>query len=214
MSLTGTHHVSISVAETGINTFIKAVCTARARFINYGTSLFVPATTASATNMPTIPFPGVPGGIQWAVSLSIPVLDLFPDSSGGASPLPPMPNAFNVHTHAKVFLGCATWVGRDIGTVVPVSTDLDVWALGEIVPTFLGPGNGFISFKVDSVKLPGIKPDGLEAVLECLLRMILAAALGNIMLPFQALSVGAFTLTLQQGPEIADNQMKVFGDIT
>jgi len=36
--------------------------------------------------------------------------------------------------------------------------------------------------------------------------MILAAALGNITVPFQAFSLGAFKLILEQGPEISDDQ--------
>jgi hypothetical protein len=31
---------------------------------------------------------------------------------------------------------------------------LDVWALGEVVPHYSGPGTGFISLKVDKVLLP------------------------------------------------------------
>lgn len=214
MSFTQTHHVFAGVSETGMNTFIKAVCTARGHYLNYGSSSFVPSTTAAATNMAPIPFPGVPGGIQWAVSLSIPVLDLFPDSSGGASPLPPVANSFNVHTQATIQIGCMTWQGKDRGQMTPLKTVLDVWALGEVVSTYSGPGTGFISLKVDAVRIPGIQPDTLDKVLECLLRMILAAALANLTLPFHAFSLGAFQLILEQGPEISDNQVKVWGNIS
>ena len=98
--------------------------------------------------------------------------------------------------------------------MTPLKTVLDVWALGEIVSHYSGPGTGFISLKVDSVRIPGIKPDSLDKVLECLLRMIMAAALANLTLPFQAFSLGAFQLILQQGPEISDNQVKVWGNIS
>ena len=77
MSLTQTHHVFASMRE-GFDSFLKALCTARGHYINYGSSAFVPVTTAAATNMASIAFPGVPGGIQWAVGLGTPVLDLFP----------------------------------------------------------------------------------------------------------------------------------------
>lgn len=214
MSLTQTHHVFVGVSEGGINTFIKAICAARGHYLNYGSSSFVPATSSSATHMGSIPFPGIPGGIQWAVSLSTPVLDLFPDSSGGTSPLPPVANTFNVHTRATVQIGCSTWQGKDRGRVTPLGTKLDVWALGNIVAHYSAPGTGYISLKVDAVRIPEIKPDTLEAVLECLLRMILSAALANITLPFHALSLGAFQLVLEQGPEIGDDQAKVWGDIS
>ena len=213
MSLTQSHHVFAGVAESGINTFLRALCTARGHYINYGSSAFVPVSTAAATNMDPIPFPGVPGGIQWAVRLTTPVLDLFPDSSGGSSPLPPTANTFNLHTKATIQIGCATWEGQDRGHVTPLATTLDVWALGEVIPHYFGPGTGFVSLKIDRVLLPEIRPASLEQVLECLLRMVLAAALQNVSLPFTPFSLGAFQLILERGPEISDNQIKVWGSI-
>ena len=62
--------------------------------------------------------------------------------------------------------------------------------------------------------IPGIKPDTLDTLLDCLLRMIMAAALANITLPFHSFSLGAFQLILEQGPEISDNQVKVWGNIS
>jgi hypothetical protein len=211
VSLTQTHHVFASMSEKGINTFLKALCIARGHYINYGSSSFVPATTAAATHMDPIPFPGVPGGIQWAVALAAPVLDLFPPT--GASPLPPLANTFNLRTKATIQIGCATWQGTDKGQMTPLTTVLDVWALGELVPHYSGPGTGFISLKIDKVLLPGIQPASLEQVLECLLRMVLAAALQNVNLPFTPLSLGAFKLILEQGPEISDDPIKVWGTI-
>lgn len=218
MSLTQTHHVFAAVGEGGINTLLKSILTARPHYINYGSSTFVPATTAAATNMAPIPFPGIPGGIQWAVSFAIPVVDLFPDSSGGTAPLKPGPNQFSVHTKVKITLGCFTWTstGGDNGKggkMTPVVTELDVWAIGEILSQYWGPGTGQISFQVDRVLLPGIKPDTLEAVLECLIKMLLTAALETIRIPFGVLSAGAFQLILEQGPVIDDNQVEVWGDI-
>ena len=64
MSLTQTNHVFASVGQAGINTFLKAVFTARPHYLNYGSPVFVPATTVNATNLQAINFPGVPGGIS------------------------------------------------------------------------------------------------------------------------------------------------------
>lgn len=43
--------------------------------------------------------------------------------------------------------------------------------------------------------------------------MMLQAALANVQLPFDALSVGAFSLILLRGPEIEDDQVKLYGDV-
>jgi hypothetical protein len=90
---------------------------------------------------------------------------------------------------------------------------LDVWALGEIDPHYFGPGTGFISFIVDEVILPDVLPKGLQDVLNCMIRMMLQAALSNVTLPFHVLSAGAFQLILQQGPVIDNNQIEVWGDV-
>src|ERR1035438_7850575 len=97
MSLTQTHHVFAGVAQSGINTFFKALFTTRPHYLNYGSPSFVPADTVSASTMPAIQFPGVPGGIQYAVSFSIPVVDLFPPDAGTTSPIPPGLNQFGLH---------------------------------------------------------------------------------------------------------------------
>ena len=216
MSLTGTHHVFASVSQDGINTFLQAIFTARPHYLNYGSTFFVPANTASATNMSPIQFPGVPGGIQWAISFSIPVLGLYPDTSGGTSPLPPPPDGFNVHTQATIKIGCGT-SGGDFAPngeqLIPISTTLNVWATGGVVGTYFSPGNGIITFTVDQVLLPDVLPESLQALLDCLLRMILSAAIANLQLPFHAISLGALQLILEAGPTIANDQVEVWGSI-
>jgi hypothetical protein len=217
MSFTQTHHVFAGVQESGINTLLHAVFTARPHYLNYGSAPFVPASTVSATNVSTIPFPGIPGGIPYAVRFGIPTVDLFPPN--GASPLPPGPNQFNIHTQVRLTVGCMHWTSNPAGTneqrptLEPISVELDVWALGEINSHYFGPGTGFISFQVDEIRLPGVLPENLEQVLDCVIRMILQAALSNVALPFNVLSAGAFQLILQQGPTIDANQIEVWGDV-
>src|SRR5438105_4353730 len=110
MSLTLNHHVFAGVEESGINTFLKALFTARPHYLNYGSSSFVPTSTVNATNMSPILFPGVPGGVQYAVSFSIPFIDLYPTDTGSISPIPPKPNQFGLHTRVRITLGCFTWI--------------------------------------------------------------------------------------------------------
>ena len=220
MSLTQAHHVFAGVGEAGINTILRATFTARPHYLNYGSPAFVPATTVAATEMPAIPFPGVPGGIEYAVSFAVPDIDLFPPNPGTGSPIPPAPGQFGVHTRVNIRIGCFTWNapadpnGESGGTMVPLSAALEVWAVGKPLVRFFGaPGSGDIGFEVDDVRIPEIKPAALEKVIECLIRMMLRAALDNVHIPLNALSAGFFKLILQRGPEISDDQVKVWGDI-
>lgn len=222
MSLTQTEHVFAGAHENGINDLFQAIFTARRHYLNYGTSSFVSATTATATNVSPIAFPGVPGGIEYAIAFGIPVVDCFPDSSGGASPLPLAKNQFTIHTRVKLTLGCAQWSvddrdhapeGNPRVSRAPITTTLDLWARCQPTVSYYSPGVGNIGIQVDAIKIPAIKPASLEAVLECLLRMMLQGALSNVKLPFKPLSMGAFSLILLRGPLVEDDQIKLSGDV-
>lgn len=222
MSLTEAEHIFAGIDEAGINDFLRAFFTTRPRYLNYGTSFFVPATTVAATNVPTIAFPGIPGGIHYAVTFSIPVVDINPDSSGGASPLPPGPGQLNLNMAVRLTVGCGKWNRGDQPghdnvppppSFTPLSASLDLWALGQPVVVFFGPpGSGQVSIKVDQVEIVDISPDSLESILECMIRMILDASLANLHLPFHALTAGAFSLILLR-VEVEDDQIKLYGDV-
>src|ERR1022692_660658 len=95
MSLTQNFHVFAGVAESGINTFLKDLFTTRPHYLNYGSPAFVPTSTVNATSVSAIAFPGVPTGIQFAVSFGIPTIDLYPPDAGSPSPLLPAQNQFS-----------------------------------------------------------------------------------------------------------------------
>ena len=226
MSLTETERVFAGANEDGENDLLRAIFSARGRYLNYGSPAFVPATTSSVTQVPAIAFPGIPGGgIQYLVSFSIPVLDFHPDDSGGSSPLIPGFNQFTARTTVRLTVGCVR-VYRDdnrppAGTthvppvsLTPISTSLDVIARGTPTVSYFGtPGSGVVGLRVDEVELVDITPDSLESVLECVIRMMLQAALANVQLPFNALSMGAFQLALVRGPEIEQDQVQLYGNV-
>lgn len=220
MSLTETEHVFAGVHESGINDFMRAFLIARPRHLNYGSSFFVPVTTAAATNVPPIPFPGIPGGIQYAVRFSIPRIDFHPDSSGGANPLPLGSGQLGAHTKVRITVGCGRWDYEHHATdkpatvsFVPIHTDLVVWARGKPTVVYYGPGVGQIGFDLEDLEIVDILPDTLESALECIIRMILQAVIANVHLPFHALTLGAFSLALLRGPEVEDDQIKLYGDV-
>jgi hypothetical protein len=222
MSLTETEQVFAGVSEDAVNDLMTAIFTARPKYLNYGSPLFVPATTAAVTQVPAIPFPGVPGGVHYAVSFSIPVIDFHPDDSGGTSPLPPGLGQFTLRTTCRLFVGCVrnqrepqrptTHVPPP--SVAPIGTALTVIARGRPLVNFFGPpGSGEMLLLLDDVEIVDITPDTLESVMECLIRMFLQGALTNLRLPFKALSMGAFQLILVRGPEVEDDQAQLYGNV-
>ena len=220
MSLTQTERVFGSVHETAINDFLSAFFTARPRYLHYSssTSLLPPGTPFIA--VPSIAFPGVPtGGIDYAVSFELPTVDINPDSSGGASPLPPGAQQFTVKTKVTLTVGCfqRRGLGRRENNFVltPITAELDVFGRGGLVLAGIGTGAGTVGFVVQEVELVDVTPDPLESVLECLIRTMLQGALSNLQIPIETLLLGAipFPMTLVRGPLAEVDAASVFANL-
>lgn len=232
MSLTEASEVFVAVEESALNDLITAVCTARPHLLNYGSPAFVPASSASATQMAPIPFPGSPG-LQWSVELSVPQLDLFDQDM----PLPPElslgPGQFSLSTVVRLCVDCADRgrpdpqgenphepeghepKDKDDRGDQPWPDDRDDWGkarnpmcvrLGVHAVGHLVStwvgGQRAVGFAVDAVEIVDVEPNALESVLECLLTMILRSVLATLSLPVTALALDAFTLTPTEGPLI------------
>lgn len=215
MSFTEVQTVFGGVHENGINDFLKAFLTARPRYINYASTGIVPATTVSITSVPAIMFPGIPGGIQFGVAFTIPTVDLEPATGGGSAPLPPGPGQFTLKTTVTLFLVCLKGGGGDNtgianfprGSLLPAT--LDVLARGNIISV-----GGSVGLLITDVELVDVTPDSLESLVECLIRMLLQAALSNVTIPLNALVAGAVPLlTIARGPEIATDQVKLWANV-
>jgi len=239
MSLTESQAVFASVHENALNDVLTAFCTDRPRYLVYGSPAFVPATTIAETGMAAIAFPGIAGGIQWRVRLSIPRIDLFKQTMTLPPELALGPGQFSVRLGAEICLDCGRIRidpkpprGHDTkpddrepnrplpGTPKPddrhplrevTCCKLEVFAIGHIEHVLTSSGEDAITLVPDAVEIVDIKPDEVESVLECLLFMILQAVLGQIRLPLKSLRAGAFSLTLTEGPLIEDDQVKVRG---
>ena len=214
MSLTEIQTLFGGVHENGINDFLRAFLTARPRYLVYGSPGFVPSTTVSATSVPAIAFPGVPGGIQFGVAFTIPTVDLHPATGGGSAPLPPGLGQFTLKTTVTLILACGQRGDSPQGTInmprfTPLFATLDVLARGTIISV-----GGSVGLQVTDVELVDITPDALESLLECLIRMLLQAVLSNITIPLNALVAGAVPLlSIVRGPEIATDQVKLWGNV-
>lgn len=237
MSLTEAENVYASIHENALNDLFTAFCTDRPRYLVYGSPSFVPSTTVAETSMPAIAFPGVPGGIQWRLRLTIPHIDLFKQTSALPPELTPLaPGCFSIGLGVELCLDCRRLKidprpprshrgegkpadrerpqpGKDDRHPLSELTccRLKVFAVGHLAHVLTTTGEDAIALAVDAVEIVDIKPDELESVLECFLFMILQAVLAEIRLPLRALRAGAFSLSVTQGPLIEDDQVKARG---
>ena len=229
MSLTETEEVFGGVHEDALNDLIRAFFGARPRYATYGSPAFVPATSVNATQMAAIQFPFVPGGgIDWAVTFSTPTIDLHPETP----PAPPPeitlgPGQFTLQTVVQMCVACVSRGrqpdDRDIGVSTHHRLDgvrreatcfkLEVHALGHLEIVAGATTARAIRLRLDAVEIVDIAPNDVESFLECLIRMVLDAALTQMELPLEALRAGAFSLALVRGPEIEDDQVKVYGEV-
>jgi len=237
MSLTEAQEVFASIHETALNDVLTAFCTARPRYLVYGSPSFVPVTTVAETAMDAIAFPGISGGIQWRVRLSIPRVDLYQQSAALPPELSLNPGQFSAELGVELCVECRRLKidprspkasTSAAGLREPMSHQkkpsghrlegftcfaLKVFAVGHIEHVLAANGDDAIALSVDAVEIVDIKPDGLESLLECMLLQILQAVLSGIRLPLPALRAGAFTLLLTVGPLIEDDQIKVRGTV-
>ncbi len=232
MGLTEAERVFAGITETGINDLLRAFFDARPRHLNYGSPGFVPATTAAATQMGAIPFPGVSGGIDWSVQLSVPHVDLHPQTDSLPPELTLGTGNLSVTTAIRIRVACETRrepdrerekehrpekgdherPPRDLppGRAKGTCFELEVFAVGHFERTF-SPDAVFVA--IDAVEIVDVKPVELEAVLECLLLQILRAVLADVELPLETLRAGAFSLALTRGPEVENDQLEVYGNL-
>jgi hypothetical protein len=235
MGLTEAEHVFGGIHEDALNDLLRAFFSARPRHLHYGSPGFVAATNVNETQMGAIPFPGVPGGIDWAVRLDIPAVDLHAQTLALPPELHLGAGQLSVRTTVTLCMGCrhvridprppAQEHGEG-GHRPPREDDdrkrrevhetccrLEVHAIGHLERVLTASGEEAVVVAVDAVELVDVKPDELETILECLLLMVLRAVLANARLPLRALRAGAFTLVLLRGPEIEDDQVKVYGTL-
>jgi hypothetical protein len=223
MSLTETEEVHAGLNESGANDLLTAIFKARPRLLNYRSSALIPGPPAAPSawsTMAPIAFPGVPGGIDWGVQFDIPVIDFHPDSSGGLPPpLVLGAGRFSIQTTVTLTLLCATRRGHHDpdnpkAATTPLRAKLGLAGIGHTTVVYFGtPGEGEITLDVDAVEIVDIAPDDLETLLECLIRMLLDAAIGAVRLPFRAVTAGAFAFALVRGPEVEDDQLKLYGNV-
>jgi hypothetical protein len=241
MSLTQVHDVFAAIHEDGLDDLLRRFFDARPKYLNYGSPGFVAGTTVNVTQMPAIQFPGVPGGIDWAVKIDRPRVDAHPQSAGLPPELDPLgPQRVSIRTVVEICVACTARgddqpddphkddprkddprkddphkddPDRPIGKDLrPVCFKVEVFAIAHAERTS-SPSGDALRLVVDAIELVDLEPNELESVVECLLLQILRAVLASVRLPLTALRAGAFELVPTAGPLVQDDQIEMFGNV-
>lgn len=211
MSLTGTHHIFGGISETGIDHFLDVFFTARPHLLAYGTPHFA-NNPNQITLIDTSSLPSYLQGLQVRISFTIPTVDITPPNSA-AELLPPGADQFTVFTTAQIDFLCGTRRDGDKGGhETELKLDIAILCQPRIVNAT--PGTGSIGLTLVQLKIAGIGSPPIEEILECILTAIMTWALSQLIIPFNVFTIDGISLTLQQGPVSADNEIEVFGDIT
>jgi hypothetical protein len=213
MSLTGTHHLFGGISQTGFDHFFDVFFTARPHLLAYGTPFY--ATNQNlVTLIDTSSLPSFLSGLNVLVRFSIPTVDIAPKDNS-TELLPPGVDQFTLYTDVQVRFLCGQAKGRDGDKgahEIVFALKLAVLCAPVVVDST--PCSGSIGISLVSVKVTGIKDDAIEQILECILTAILRGALAQVTVPFNVFTLDGVSLTLQQGPVAAADQIEVFGDIS
>lgn len=237
MSLTMGHNVFASINEDGFNKFIRAVRTARPKYFNYacpplgsgvaGVDFYV---------IPPLPIPGTSSGMPVSVQILGARLDFTPAQAGLMlpSPLTLGPNQFALLVDLEVCFLC----GALQKLPNPPSSDdrknpnepsrdpfqgdkravrdcfkLSVWAIGHPISTPNSHGGRDIGLHIDQIIVKDV--GAMEALIECYTETMLNALLDAVRYSLEKFPLGSFgSLSLADGPQFADNQLKVWADIS
>jgi hypothetical protein len=214
MSLTGTHHIFGGISETGLNNFLNVFFTARPHLLAYGSAYYAgDPTQVTLIDLSSLPF--ALSGLQFLLQLQIPSVDITPANSAGEL-LPPGPDQFTIFTEVLIRFLCGPSIVGITRVQPPHEIDVTFNVAALCAPRVIDPtpGTGTIGIDLVELEITGIAPEGLEEILECILTALLRGALSQVIVPFSVFTLDGVSLTLQQGPIAAANQIEVFGDIS
>lgn len=135
------------------------------------------------------------------MQFSIPQTDIFPDSGQLPPPLVLGEGQFALHATVRLSLLCRRRQGDEReGSVI--RTSLQVAALGRFVRRG-GAGSDTVSVDLLQVEIVHIAPESLESMIECVMLILLSAALRTFEVSVEKLPVAAVgvTITVARGPE-------------
>ena len=197
MSFTEAEHVFAGINEDGLNDILTAVFTTRPHYIPVRVPPVRPVHDGCGHRDGHPPLPRHPRGYPVGSLVRGPKDRSVPRQLGrhAATAQPRPGRSFSLRTEVTLYLLCGgkrkgdsdrrDWTGNTL------KASLGVWATGRLLVSAFGGGSGEIRFNVDAVELVDVKPDPLETLLECLIRMLLTAAIKQVVIPFESLRAGA-----------------------
>lgn len=142
--------------------------------------------TFSSATMQPIQLPGI-GGVDWEVSFT----DVHVDLGQG-----------DVHLTSSLDLKVQLPAGpKDINLGVVATAHPE--AIGDV-----------LTFRLDALELVDITPDSLESLLEEVIKALLGGFLAQVQIPLRNLLPPSVPLRLAGAPVIADDQIKIYANVT
>ncbi len=212
MALTAGHAAYAALHENGINKFVRNVYVARPHYFHYATSLFGGGTTNISLLTP-LQVPGLGDVIQYSIEISQPVIDFVPEDAGSTLPAPLTlgTNKFSLAAEIRMCIACGLRDQREKWSPQRLCAVLNVWAVGHPTVESLGATDKLVGLQIDDIVVKNV--GDLEQIVECIAKDMVNALLTQLQLKVSELVLGAFGLILAAGPEISDDQLKVWGDI-
>lgn len=235
MALTNGHHIFAGLHEDAINKVIRAFRSARPKYFFYACPPLGAGTPSiDFWVIPPLPIPGTNSGMPISVRILDAAVDLTPAQSGLWLP-PPLtlgPEQFALSVTLQVCFLCGALQKmpvpreqereRDDKRPDPRQDDtkihrdclkLSIWAIGHPISTPNGVGGRDIGLHIDRIVIKEV--GALESLLECYSETMLNALLDALRYPVERFALGTFaSLSLVEGPLIADNQLKIWANIS
>lgn len=235
MALTQGHHLFAGLHEDAIRKVIRAFRLARPKYFFYACPpLGLGTPSIDFWIIPPLPIPGTNSGMPISIQIGRVQLDFTPanPSLNLPAPLSLGPNQFALSLTVEVCFLCGVLikmpVPREIererekeredprqkdGRIHRECAKLSIWATGHPISTPNNKGGRDIGLHIDHIVIKEV--GALEALLECYSETMLNSLLDAMRYPVEQFALGAFaTVSLADGPAIADNQLQVWGDIS
>jgi hypothetical protein len=217
MALTAGHAAYAALHENGLNKFIRNVYFVRPHYFHYATSLFGGG-TPNIDLLNPIDVPGLGPVIQYSVAISQPLIDFVPKDAGSTLPAPLTlgPDQFSLTAEVQFCIACGLFDQNNPGidrewSPKKLCTVLQVWAVGHPTVRPFSMTDKLIGLQIDEIVVKNICD--LEQIVECIAKDMINALLLKLQQKVSELVLGAFGLILAAGPEISDDQLKIWGDI-
>lgn len=211
MGLTNGHAAYASINESGFNKFIRNIAVARPHYFHFATAGLGGGAPAIGL-LPPLTIPGTNYGLQYEITITPPKIDFFPPTLPLPSGMVLNSGQFAIATSVTVCVLCSESVRATTKGTPLTCAKVEIWAIGHPTRTPVNATDTLIGLAIDEIVLKDV--GNLEAPAECVSKDTLNVLLFKARYLVQKHVFGAFAFFLADGPTIADDQIKVWGDIS